>query len=118
MLGFCWTPGKPHGLLNMGHIGTGYEISAVPIAFVTGEGYRMLFRMLKHGPVQVEMEIKYPISEKPVEAYNTVAEIRGSELPDEVVMLGAHLDSWDLGTGSNDNGTGSIAVLEAARAPL
>ena len=55
-------------------------------------------------------------SDKAVEVYNTVGEIRGSEKPDEVVILGAHLDSWDLGTGSTDNGTGSMAVLEAARA--
>ena len=47
--------------------------------------------------------------------WNTVGEIRGSEHPDEVVLLGAHLDSWDIGTGATDNATGSIAVLEAAR---
>jgi Zn-dependent M28 family amino/carboxypeptidase len=51
-----------------------------------------------------------------VEVFNTVAEIPGSEKPDEVVIIGAHLDSWDLGTGATDNGTGSMAVLEAARA--
>src|SRR6202521_815876 len=108
---------KPHALLNMTGIGgEKFEIGAIPTAFVTGEGYRMLFRMLKHGPVEVELDMTNSFSEKPVEVYNTVAEIRGSEKPDEVVMLGAHLDSWDLGTGSTDNGTGSMAVLEAARA--
>jgi carboxypeptidase Q len=108
---------KPHALLNMTGIGgEKFEIGAIPTAFVTGEGYRMLFRMLKHGPVEVELEMTNSFSENPVEVYNTVAEIRGSEKPDEVVMLGAHLDSWDLGTGSTDNGTGSMAVLEAARA--
>ncbi len=108
---------KPHALLNMTGIGgEKFEIGALPTAFVTGEGYRMIFRMMKHGPVEVELEITNSFSEKPVEVYNTVAEIRGSEKPDEVVMLGAHLDSWDLGTGSTDNGTGSTAVLEAARA--
>ena len=45
-----------------------------------------------------------------------MAEIRGSERPRQVVILGAHLDSWDLGTGVTDNGTGSMVVLEAARA--
>ena len=99
---------KPHALLNMTGIGgEKFEIGAIPTAFVTGEGYRMIFRMLKHGPVEVELEMTNSFSEKPVEVYNTVAEIRGSEKPDEVVMLGAHLDSWDLGTGSTDNGTGS-----------
>src|ERR1700676_2733680 len=108
---------KPHALLNMTGIGGDkFEIGAIPTAFITGEGYRMLFRMLKHGPVEVELDMTNSFSENPVEVYNTVAEIRGSEKPDEVVMLGAHLDSWDLGTGSTDNGTGSMAVLEAARA--
>ena len=51
-----------------------------------------------------------------MEQYNTVGEIKGSDKPDEVVILGAHLDSWDLGTGVTDNGTGSMVVLEAARA--
>src|SRR5260370_9679028 len=76
----------------------------------------MIWGMLKHGPVTIEMEMTNTIGNKPVEVYNTVAEIRGSEKPDEVVIIGAHLDSWDLGTGSTDNGTGSMAVLEAARA--
>src|SRR5882724_3890033 len=107
---------KPHGLLNMTGIGgEQFNIGAIPTAFITGEGYRMLYRMQKHGPVQVEIEMTNSFSDKPVEIYNTVAEIKGSEKPDEVVILGAHLDSWDLGTGSTDNGTGSMAVLEAAR---
>lgn len=109
--------GKPHGLLNMTGIGgEKFEIGAVPTAFITGEGYRLIFRMLKHGPVQIEISMTNSFSDKPMEVYNTVAELRGSEKPDEVVILGAHLDSWDLGTGSTDNGTGSMAVLEAARA--
>ena len=107
---------KPHGLLNMTGIGgERFEIGAIPTAFITGEGYRMLFRMQKHGKVEVEIEMTNSFGDKPMDVYNTVAEIRGSEKPDEVVMLGAHLDSWDLGTGSTDNGTGSMAVLEAAR---
>ena len=104
---------KPHGLLNMTGIGgEKFEIGAVPTAFITGEGYRMIFRMMKHGPVQLEISMTNTFSDKPVEVYNTVAEIRGSEKPDEVVILGAHLDSWDLGTGSTDNGTGSMAVID------
>ena len=48
--------------------------------------------------------------------YNTVAELTGTEKPDELVLIGGHIDSWDLGTGATDNGTGIMAVLEAARA--
>jgi Zn-dependent M28 family amino/carboxypeptidase len=107
---------KPHGLLNMTGIGgEKFEIGAIPTAFITGEGYRMLFRMLKRGKVELEIEMTNSFGDKPMDVYNTVAEIRGSEKPDEVVIIGAHLDSWDLATGSTDNGTGSMAVLEAAR---
>src|SRR6266478_6074069 len=108
---------KPHGLLSMTDVSKEpFDIGEIPTAFVTGEGYRMIWRMMKRGTVEVEIEMKNSFSDKPVEVYNTVAEIRGSGKPEEVVILGAHLDSWDLGTGSTDNGTGSMAVLEAARA--
>src|SRR5712692_1547052 len=109
---------KPHGLLNMTDVSLArYDIGPIPTAFITGEGYRLIFRMLeRHLPAQVEIEMTNTIGDKPMEVYNTVAEIRGSEKPDEVVIIGGHLDSWDLATGSTDNGTGSIAVLEAARA--
>src|SRR5580700_7286247 len=108
---------KPHALLNMTDVSLDrYARGVIPTAFITGEGYRMILRLLKHGPVQVEIEMTNTMGDKPVEVYNTVADLRGSEKPDEMVILGAHLDSWDLGTGSTDNGTGSMAVLEAARA--
>src|SRR6266853_4142736 len=104
---------KPHGLLNMTDVSLGrYDIGPIPTAFVTGEGYRMIFRMLqRHLPVRVEVEMANSIGDKAQTVYNTVAEIRGSEKPDEVVIIGGHLDSWDLGTGSTDNGTGAIGVL-------
>ena len=60
-------------------------------------------------------ELKSPTSSfRPIIVYNTVGEIKGSEKPDEFVVVGAHLDSWDLGTGTTDNGTGSSVVLETA----
>jgi Zn-dependent M28 family amino/carboxypeptidase len=108
---------KPHGLLNMTDVSLErFAPGAIPTAFITGEGYRMIFRLLRHGPVQVEIEMTNTMGDKSVEVYNTVADLRGSERPDEMVILGAHLDSWDLATGSTDNGTGSMSVLEAARA--
>jgi len=109
--------GKPDGLINMtGAGGRDYGMGAVPAAFIASESYGQIWRLLKRGPVEVEIEITNSFSDKPVEVYNTVAEIRGSEKPDEIIVLGAHLDSWDLGTGTTDNGTGSMIVLEAARA--
>jgi len=108
---------KAHALLNMTGVGgEKFDIGPIPNAFITGEGYRMIYRLVQHGPVEVELDITNTIGDGPVDVYNTVGEIRGTEKPEEVVILGAHLDSWDLGTGSTDNGTGSAAVLEAARA--
>lgn len=109
--------GKFDGLLNMtGLGGRSYGIAPIPAAFVTSENYSLIWRLMQRGPVQVELDITNSFGEKPIDVYNTVAEIRGSEKPDEIVILGAHLDSWDLGTGTTDNGTGSMVVLEAARA--
>ena len=88
----------------------------MPEAFLTTESYGLLWRLLKRGPVEIEIDMKNAITDGEVEVFNTVAELRGTEKPDEVVLIGGHLDSWDLGTGATDNGTGTMAVLEAARA--
>ncbi|HEV1994102.1 MAG TPA: M20/M25/M40 family metallo-hydrolase, partial [Candidatus Acidoferrum sp.] len=107
---------KEYELLNMTTYSRDYQPAGAPVAYVARENYRLLWRFLDEGPVQVEVDIQAKLGGKTVEVYNTVAEIPGSEKPDEVVIIGGHLDSWDLGTGATDNGTGSMAVLEAARA--
>ena len=109
--------GKPDGLLNMTSLGgRQYGIAPIPAAFISSENYSLIWRLLKRGPVEVEVNIANTIGDKAETVYNTIAEIRGSEKPEEIVALGAHLDSWDLGTGTTDNGTGAMVVLEAARA--
>ena len=72
---------------------------------------------LASGPARtrIALEIGNTFIPGPVAVYNTVGEIRGSEKPDEYVIVGAHLDSWDLAQGTTDNGTGSSVVLETAR---
>jgi carboxypeptidase Q len=106
--------GKPHALLNM--TGSWTSNATLPTLFVSHEYVAMMQRMLKRGvPVHATVEVTSKFVEGPITVYNTVGEIKGSEKPNEIVLLGAHLDSWDLGTGSTDNGTGSMAVLEAAR---
>jgi carboxypeptidase Q len=108
---------KPHALLNMtDYTFEPFTMGPLPSAYITGENYRTIFRMLKTGPVQVELQITNSLSPKPVEVFNTVADLKGTEKPDEMVILGGHLDSWDLATGSTDDGTGAMATLEAARA--
>ena len=106
--------GKDFGLLTMS--GSPNAIVPYPMIVIGSEDYTQLERLAQRGePTRIEADIKNSFTSRPIDQYNTVAEIRGTEKPDEVVLLGAHLDSWDLATGGTDNGTGAIAVLEAAR---
>src|SRR5262249_25147758 len=66
------------------------------------------------GEVKVEIEIQNKTGGA-YQAKNVVAELRGREKPDEIVVIGAHLDSWDLGTGANDNGVNAALVIDVAR---
>ncbi|HUR53223.1 MAG TPA: M20/M25/M40 family metallo-hydrolase, partial [Gemmataceae bacterium] len=77
----------------------------------------MLWRLASRtdAVTRVEVEISNKFIPGPIVVNNTVGEVRGSEKPDEVVVIGAHLDSWELASGTTDNGTGSCIVLEAAR---
>src|SRR5487761_296846 len=96
--------GKTDDLFNMG----GASLNA-------HEDYSLLYRLSQVGPVTMKIDLKGTFSHGPVPASITVAEIKGSEHPNERVIIGGHLDSWDLGQGAVDNGTGAMAVLEAAR---
>ncbi len=106
--------GKTDSLFNMGSFSR-YEASQLPIAFLTHEDYSLLYRLVQAGSVSVKVNLTGTFSPAPAKVSITVAEIKGSEHPDERVIIGGHLDSWDLGQGALDNGTGSMAVLEAAR---
>ena len=114
-LGILTDGSKELGLMNMS--GSPNSVSPLPNLVVSHEDYAMFDRLIKRGnPPVLAGNVTNKLGTKPVEQFNTIAEIKGSEKPDEVVILGAHLDSWDLGTGVTDNGTGSMVVLEAARA--
>jgi carboxypeptidase Q len=106
---------KEHGLMTMS--GSPNRVSPLPNLVVSNEDYSLLTRLIRAGTTpRLEGRVENRLGRTPVEQWNTVAEIRGTERPGQVVILGAHLDSWDLGTGVTDNGTGSMVVLEAARA--
>jgi Zn-dependent M28 family amino/carboxypeptidase len=89
--------------------------SDFPTAFLTHEDYSLIYRLAQSGPVSMKVNLTGQFSSGPVDAAITVAEIKGSQFPDERVIIGGHLDSWDLGQGAVDNGTGAMSVLEAAR---
>lgn len=106
--------GKEFALVTMS--GSPDDISRFPQVIVANETYAELHRSLARSErVRVEVNASNRFGRDTLIQWNTVGEIRGGERPDEVVLLGAHLDSWDLGTGATDNAAGSIAVLEAAR---
>lgn len=91
------------------------SLAALPIARVGREDLQLLGRLLRQGPTTIEFQYRNRIH-SPAQANNVVAEIRGREKPDEFVIVGAHLDSVQSGTGAQDNGAGVASVLEAARA--
>ena len=107
--------GKTDNLFNMTGAYPSYKPSLVPTAFLAHEDYDLIWRLQQAGPVTIKADLQNSFSGEPATASITVAEIKGAELPDERVIIGGHLDSWDLGQGALDNGTGAMAVLEAAR---
>jgi carboxypeptidase Q len=93
------------------------EIDKIPQAILAREDAMRLARTVAALPGKVRVHLDMPNKiGGPIEQDNVVGEIRGYEKPDEVVILGAHLDSWELGTGALDNGCNAALVIEAARA--
>lgn len=82
---------------------------------VTPEHYNRIYRLLSHNiAVKLDLDVKTEVLE-PQDSVNVIAEIPGGAKRDEIVMLGAHLDSWHGGTGATDNGAGSAVMMEAMR---
>ena len=92
------------------------EIDPIPEVIVAREDGERMVRLLNAGsPVWADLEIPNRVGGA-IKSANVVAEIRGREKPDEFVVLGAHLDSWELGTGALDNGCNAALVIDALRA--
>ena len=80
------------------------------------EDYNRLVRMIQQGEkLKMTVDLQVQFHDNDLMAYNTIAEIPGRDLKDEIVMLGAHMDSWHSGTGATDNGAGVAAAMEAVR---
>lgn len=78
--------------------------------------YDEIIAMLKDDkPVVLEFDVRNYFKKGPITQYNVIADIPGTEFPDEYVIVGGHIDSWDGATGTTDNGTGCATTLEAAR---
>jgi len=90
-------------------------VAEIPSAAVSAEDAMLIVRLVEYGePVRIELELGAKTLPDAKSA-NVLAEIRGRELPDEIVVIGAHLDSWDVGTGAHDDGAGCVIVMETMR---
>jgi len=101
----------PRGLLYRHPVTMGDAVVPIPVAIVSREQTERLRRLTAP---RVKLAIVNTIGGA-YQAKNVVAEIRGRDKPDEIVVLGAHLDAWDLGTGANDNGVNAALVIDVAR---
>ncbi len=92
------------------------SLGSLPIVVVTPEHYNRMYRILKRGlAVKIEVEIRNRLGEKVEKAANVLGEIPGTDLKDEVVMIGAHFDSWHASPNASDDAAGCAVALEAAR---
>ena len=95
---------------------TGYDpkVPAIPAAAVTAEDAELMARLAAQGPVRLHL-VMTPKLLPNVTSYNVVADLKGSEHPEQVVIVSGHLDSWDLGTGAIDDAAGVAVSMETAQ---
>lgn len=109
---------RPWGVLRVGRGGS-YDpgrSAGVPSLVVAAEHFNRVRRLVDAGQeVELEIEVAARFHEEDLNAYNTLAEIPGTGRDGEVVMVGAHLDSWHGGTGATDNAAGCAVIMEAVR---
>ncbi len=113
-------PGAVRGFARPGtktdRWGRDESLVSPPIVAVTPEHYNRVYRILEREiPVTIEIEVRNRIGETREQAANVVGEIPGSDLAGEIVMMGAHLDTWHASPNASDNTSGVAVVLEAAR---
>jgi hypothetical protein len=105
---------QPHRMPHTGIMARNGAEGAGPAAAISGPDADQLTRLLARGPVMVSVNIQTEIKTN-APSGNVIAEVTGTDLSDEIVLLGCHLDSWDLGTGALDDGAGCGIVVGAAR---
>ena len=110
---------RAHEGMLFGEAAGGFKAAgtpAPPTFVVTAEQYNRIARLLeKKNPVRVRLSLKAATSDRDVDGLNIIGEIPGGDKKDEIVMVGAHFDSWHSGTGATDNGAGSAVMIEVMR---
>jgi hypothetical protein len=115
VLGVISSTARGHGIYTIGGSATTDPTTGMTAVAIPAEQYNRIVRLLaKNMPVTIEADIKNTYYPNPP-MFNVVGEIRGTDKADELVMLGAHFDSWHASTGATDNAAGSAAMMEAMR---
>jgi carboxypeptidase Q len=106
--------GADYRLLHTGVMAYEEGVPKIPTAALTAEDVGLVVRLAKRGPVTMRLVLT-PEQQPDVPSFNVVGELTGAQKPNEVVIVSGHLDSWDLGTGAVDDGTGVVAAIGAVR---
>src|SRR5579884_3706614 len=106
---------RPRGLLYRHPITFDGSLTSTPMAIISREHAERLARLAQTDEVRVRLNLHNHFGGA-YESKNVIAEVRGREKPEEIVLVGAHLDSWDLGTGAEDNGVNVALIIDMARA--
>lgn len=107
--------------MNLTHTGVlGFDVVYdIPVVSMTAEDSEQLVRFLDQGKtVRLKMDVQNALTSGPVDSANVVGDIPGTEHPEQVIVIGGHLDSWDLAEGATDDGVGVATTLGAAEAIL
>ncbi len=113
------TPSRRENSLAVQGAGEGWkanDVDTLPELVMSAEHFGRISRLLDRDvPVELELDVRAHFLDGGTTQWNAVGEIPGSDKKGEIVMLGAHLDSWHAGTGATDNGAGSVVMMEAMR---
>jgi hypothetical protein len=105
--------GADYRLPHTGQTNYANDAPKIPAGAVTAEDADLIVDLVRQGPVRMKLVLT-PQQLPDVESYNVIGDIKGSEHPEQVIIVSGHLDSWDLGTGAIDDGAGVAVSMEAA----
>jgi carboxypeptidase Q len=105
--------GADYRLPHTGQTNYANDAPRIPAAAVTAEDADLIADLMRQGPVKIKFALT-PQQLPDVESYNVIGDIKGSEHPEQVIIVSGHLDSWDLGTGAIDDGAGVAVSMEVA----
>lgn len=107
--------GADYRLPHTGLMGYTEGVTKIPAGSITAEDAMLVDRLAQQGRVRMKL-VMTPQTMEPATGYNVIADLKGSEHPEQVVIVSGHLDSWDLGTGAIDDGAGVVVSMETVKA--